>query len=120
MPMNKQAAALPGEAWAESRLLTALDLHVGDTIDVGSKTVRITRVLTYEPDRAGNLYSLTPRVLINLNDLAATGIIQPGSRVNFRELWSGEGPALQSYRQVIEPGLEANQRLLDARDGNPQ
>ena len=110
----------PGEAWAEARLLTALDLKVGDPIDVGSKTVRITRVLTYEPDRAGNFYSLTPRVLINLDDLAATGIVQPGSRVSFRELWRGDAPALESYRQVIKPGLDANQRLLDGRDGNQQ
>ena len=110
----------PGEAWAEARLLTALDLKIGDSIDVGSKPVHITRILTYEPDRAANLYSLTPRVLINLNDLAATGIVQPGSRVSFRELWRGETPALESYRQIIEPGLDPNQRLLDGRDGNQQ
>ena len=109
-----------GQAWVEPRLLTALDLKVGDDIDVGSKTVKITRVLTYEPDRAGNFYSLTPRVLINLDDLQATGIVQPGSRVSFRELWRGDSPALQSYRDVIQPGLEANQRLLDGRDGNQQ
>ena len=110
----------PGQAWAEARLLTALDLKIGDEIDVGSKTVRITRVLTYEPDRAGNLYSLTPRVLINLDDLAATGIVQPGSRVTYRELWRGNAPALESYRQVVKPGLAANQRLQDSRDGNQQ
>ncbi|MFP3514848.1 ABC transporter permease [Pseudomonas sp. SIMBA_077] len=110
----------PGEAWVEPRLLTALDLRVGDDIDVGSKTVKITRVLTYEPDRAGNFYSLTPRVLINLDDLQATGIVQPGSRVSFRELWRGEAPALESYRNVIQPGLDPNQRLLDGRDGNQQ
>ncbi|MFJ7883459.1 ABC transporter permease [Pseudomonas sp. NPDC096917] len=110
----------PAEAWVEPRLLTALDLKVGDEIDVGSKTVKITRVLTYEPDRAGNFYSLTPRVLINLDDLQATGIVQPGSRVSFRELWRGEAPALESYRQTIKPGLDANQRLLDGRDGNQQ
>ena len=109
-----------GETWVEARLLTALDLKVGDEIDVGAKTVRITRVLTYEPDRAGNFYSLTPRVLINLDDLEATGIVQPGSRVTYRELWRGEAPALESYRQVIKPGLDANQRLLDGRDGNQQ
>ena len=59
----------PGEAWVEARLLTALDLKIGDSIDVGMKTLKLARVLTYEPDRAGNFYSLTPRVLINLGDL---------------------------------------------------
>ncbi|WP_085715334.1 ABC transporter permease [Pseudomonas sp. B28(2017)] len=109
-----------GEAWVEARLLTALDLRIGDSIDVGMKTLKLTRVLTYEPDRAGNFYSLTPRVLINLGDLAATGVVQPGSRVSYRELWRGDTKALETYRQLIKPGLAANQRLQDARDGNRQ
>ena len=103
-----------------ARLLTALDLKIGDSIDVGMKTLKLTRVLTYEPDRAGNFYSLTPRVLINLDDLAATGVVQPGSRVSYRELWRGEPQALETYRQLIKPGLAANQRIQDARDGNRQ
>ena len=110
----------PGEAWAEARLLAALDLKIGDSIDVGTKTLRLTHVLTYEPDRAGNFYSLTPRVMINLADLQATGVVQPGSRVSFRELWRGTPSALQTYRDLLKPGLAANQRLQDARDGNQQ
>ncbi|MEA9975852.1 MULTISPECIES: ABC transporter permease [unclassified Pseudomonas] len=110
----------PGEAWAESRMFAALNLKVGDNIDVGSKTLRLSRVLTYEPDRAGNFYSLTPRVMINLADLAATGVVQPGSRVSYKELWSGSYNSLEVYRQQITSGLAPNQRLLDARDGNRQ
>lgn len=110
----------PGEAWVEARLLTALDLKIGDSIDVGNQPLRLSRVLTYEPDRAGNFYSLTPRVMINLKDLDATGVVQPGSRVSYRDLWRGPAPALQTYRDLIKPGLEPNQRLQDARDGNRQ
>jgi putative ABC transport system permease protein len=110
----------PGEAWVEGRLLTALNLKIGDSIDVGMRTLKLTRVLTYEPDRAGNFYSLTPRVLINLSDLAATGVVQPGSRVSYRDLWRGTSEALETYRQLIKPGLAANQRIQDARDGNRQ
>ncbi|WP_460141303.1 ABC transporter permease [Pseudomonas sp. S2_E01] len=110
----------PGEAWVEARLLTALDLKIGDSIDVGMRTLKLARILTYEPDRAGNFYSLTPRVLINLSDLAATGVVQPGSRVGYRELWRGKAEALETYRQLIKPGLAANQRIQDARDGNQQ
>lgn len=110
----------PGEAWVEPRLLAALDLKIGDSIDVGMKTLRMSRVLTYEPDRAGNFYSLTPRVLINLADLEATGVVQPGSRVSYRELWRGEPDALASYRDALSNNLAANQRLQDSRDGNQQ
>ncbi|EXF92599.1 ABC transporter permease [Pseudomonas fluorescens HK44] len=119
-PEEAGGSPKPGEAWAEARLLTALNLKVGDTIDVGMKSLHLTRVLTYEPDRAGNFYSLTPRVMINLADLAATGVVQPGSRVSYHELWRGTAPALETYRQLIKPGLAANQRLQDARDGNRQ
>lgn len=110
----------PGEAWVEPRLLAALGLAIGDNIDVGMKTLRVSRVLTYEPDRAGNFYSLTPRVLMNLADLDATGVIQPGSRVSYRDLWRGDIDTLQKYRQTAEKSLAANQRLLDTRDGNRQ
>jgi len=109
-----------GEAWVEARLLAALGLSLGDSIDVGMKTLRMARVLTYEPDRAGNFYSLTPRVLMNIADLDATGVIQPGSRVTYRDLWRGEPDTLVQYRQAVEKDLAANQRLLDTRDGNRQ
>jgi putative ABC transport system permease protein len=110
----------PGEAWVEPRLLAALNLKIGDSIDVGQKTLRLSRVLTYEPDRAGNFYSLTPRVMINLDDLPATGIIQPGSRVTYRELWSGQPKPLAAWRQTLAEHLDPNQRLLDSRDSNQQ
>ena len=110
----------PGEAWVEPRLLAALGLAIGDSIDVGMKTLRMSRVLTYEPDRANNFYSLTPRVMMNLADLEATGVIQPGSRVTYRDLWRGDAGALAQYRQGVEKGLAANQRLRDTRDGNQQ
>lgn len=109
-----------GEAWAEARILVALNLKVGDSIDVGSKTLKLTRVLTYEPDRAGNFYSLTPRVMINMADLEATKVVQPGSRVSYRDLWRGTPQDLAAYRKAIEPGLAPNQKIDDARNGNQQ
>lgn len=110
----------PGEAWAEARLFAALDLNVGDSIEVGEKNLRLTRVLTHEPDRAGDFYSLTPRVLMHLDDLDATGVVQPGSRVRYRELWSGGTAALEAYRQALKDQLQPHQRLQDVRDDNRQ
>ena len=110
----------PGEVWAEARLMVALNLKIGDELEIGAKTLRLSRVLTYDPDTAGDFYSLTPRVLMHLDDLAATEVVQPGSRVRFRELWRGDANALAAYRQAVEAGLAPNQRLDDARDGNRQ
>ncbi|MDF3936097.1 ABC transporter permease [Pseudomonas citronellolis] len=110
----------PGEVWVEARLLNSLDLKVGDSVEIGRQDLRIARVLTYEPDRAGDFYSLTPRVMMNLHDLQATGVVQPGSRVRYRDLWEGDAGALQRYRSTVQPGLAANQQLLDAHHGNRQ
>jgi putative ABC transport system permease protein len=110
----------PGEVWAEARLMVALNLKIGDELEIGAKTLRLSRVLTYDPDTAGDFYSLTPRVLMHLDDLAATEVVQPGSRVHFRELWRGDTNALAAYRQAVEADLGPNQRLEDARDGNRQ
>ncbi|WP_313210325.1 ABC transporter permease [Stutzerimonas nitrititolerans] len=110
----------PGEAWAEARLFASLNLNIGDIIEVGSKPLRLTRVLTYEPDRIGDFYSLTPRVLMHLDDLAATGVVQPGSRVRYRELWRGPAADLERYRQAMEADLQPHQRLETAKDGNRQ
>ncbi|PKQ43353.1 ABC transporter permease [Pseudomonas sp. YY-1] len=119
-PEEAGSSPHPGEVWAEARLMVALNLKIGDELEIGSKTLRLSRVLTYDPDTAGDFYSLTPRVLMHLDDLAATEVVQPGSRVRFRELWRGDADALAAYRQAVEAGLEPNQRLDDARDGNRQ
>ncbi len=113
-------APAPGEAWAEARLFAALELEIGDSIEVGNKPLRLTRVLTYEPDRVGDFYSLTPRVLMHLDDLAATGVVQPGSRVRYRELWRGESAALAAYQQSLQSDLQAHQRIETANDSNRQ
>jgi len=110
----------PGEAWAEARLFAALDLQIGDQIEVGNKPLRLTRVLTYEPDRVGDFYSLTPRVLMHLDDLEATGVVQPGSRVSYRELWRGSPEQLGAYEERIKADLQPHQRIETAKDGNRQ
>lgn len=109
-----------GEIWIEPRLLNQLDIQIGDTLEVGYANLRVSALLTHEPDRASDFYSLTPRVLMNLEDLDATGIVQPGSRVSYRLLLSGERAALKTYREWIEPILEVNQRLTGVDDGNRQ
>lgn len=110
----------PGSVWAEPRLLNILGLQVGDHLELGYSQLRISALLTHEPDRAGDFYSLTPRVLMNMQDLAATRVVQPGSRVRYRLLVSGAEGDLQRYRDWLEPRLESHQRLTSVADDNRQ
>lgn len=116
------AAGIPegGTLWIEPRLLNVLGLAIGDQLEIGYAQLRIAALLTHEPDRAGDFYSLTPRVLMNLDDLQATRVVQPGSRVRYRLLLSGNEADLQAYRQWLEPRLEDHQRLTSVADDNRQ
>jgi len=110
----------PGEVWLDAELLTSLSLELGDSVEIGAASFTVTRIITYEPDRAGNLLSFTPRAMINLADLPATDVLQPGSRVRYRQLWSGDAQAIAELRSALEQALLPHQRIEGLEDGNQQ
>ncbi|HMH52449.1 MAG TPA: FtsX-like permease family protein, partial [Candidatus Acidoferrum sp.] len=73
-------------ALVEAPLLERLGVNVGDRLVVGTATFTIRGVVRREPDRAGGLLTLGPRVLIADEALDATGLVQFGSRVRHRAL----------------------------------
>ncbi|HRP28382.1 MAG TPA: ABC transporter permease [Burkholderiaceae bacterium] len=77
-------APAPGEAWVDAALLEALQLKLGDQLLLGDASLTLTRIVVLEPDRGGGFMSFAPRVLFNRDDLPATGLIQPASRVTYR------------------------------------
>ena len=107
-----------GEAWVESRLLQQLGLAIGDDIPVGDSRLKLTRLLVLEPDRAGSFFALAPRVMINIDDVPATGLIAPGSRVQHALLLAGEQDALARVRAGIETGPHA--RWHTPADARPE
>jgi len=105
-----------GEAWVEARLLTRLGLALGDELSIGDARLRATKLILLEPDRAGSFFAIAPRVLMNLADVPATGLIAPGSRVQHGLLVAGERAALARFRRSVEPGPHARwQTPGDAR-----
>lgn len=106
----------PGTAWPEPRAMRALAAEPGDRLDIGRAGLEITEALEYEPDRGGGLYSLAPRVMINLADLDATGLMAPGARASYRLLLAGSESAIADFRTWLAPRLEDNQRLRTVAD----
>lgn len=92
-----------GEAWADLRLWTELELRVGDALTVGAATFKVARLLTYEPDRGSGFVDLAPRLLINAADLAATQLVQPGSRTEYRLLIAGDEAVIAAVREIDVP-----------------
>ena len=73
-----------GTVWVDASVLDALAVQVGDPLLLGDAQLRIAGVLRVEPDRDAGFMSFAPRVMLAEADLAATGLVQPASRVNWR------------------------------------
>jgi len=115
-----------GEVWVESRLLALLNAQVGDAIEVGRSSLKIAAVITQESDRGGNFYSLSPRLMMHLDDVENAGLIQTGSRVTWRILAATNAnlpqqqtaQIIDEYKQWLNPQLAAHQSIESLSDNN--
>lgn len=107
----------PGEVWINPRLLRLLELNIGDSLEVGSRSLKVSGLLIREPDGGFRLSALAPRVMMHVDDVASTGVIQEGSRVEYVYLFAGEPAALESYYQWLQPRLEPSHEWEGVRDG---
>ena len=67
-------------------LLAQFGLRVGDRIQVGDQAFEIRGVIAAEPGRRMGAFTLGPRVIIDRADLASTGLLAFGSRVDYDQL----------------------------------
>jgi len=99
-----------GSVLLAPRLLALLNLHVGDTLDVGDATLRIAGEVIQEPDAGFNPFQMAPRLLMSTADVAKTGAVQPGSRVTWRAKFGGTPAQLEEYESWLLPQLKAEHR----------
>ena len=109
-----------GEVWAEPSLLARLGLDVGDQLEVGRSRMRITQTLEFRPDEGWRFMETAPTVLLNIEDIAATDLLRPGSLAEYALLFAGNEIPLRRFRSELEPLLNAEQDLEDYRDGRPE
>ena len=109
-----------GELWVDERFLQTASAAIGDRVQLGRREFLLERVLTYEPDRGGDMFSIAPRILMNIDDVVSTRLVQAGSRVAYRLLLAGEQPDIDRYRSWVEPRLGRGQQVLGLEDGRPE
>ena len=110
----------PGLVWIDERLATALGAKAGERIVVGQRELDIAAILTFEPDRGLNFFSVAPRLLMNIADVPSTGLIQPGSRIRYRLLFSGELQQIKEFKNYVEKILERGERIEDTENARPE
>jgi putative ABC transport system permease protein len=109
-----------GEVWADSRLLAMLDAPVGASLNIGAATFRITRVLDYRPDQGATFVDLAPSLLMNIADMPATQLVQPGSRVTYLALFAATPRRVAEFKTYLEEHRKPGERLLDIAEASPQ
>lgn len=114
----------PGTAWVDASLLVQLDLRMGQPLLLGDAVFRIDRIITAEPDRGAGFMSFAPRVMIHEADLAATGLVQPASRITWRLAVAGADAPVRRFAdwaqaQIDQPGVRGL-RLESLEGGRPE
>ncbi|UPW16780.1 cell division protein FtsX [Agarivorans sp. TSD2052] len=107
-----------GEAWLAERLFYQLNVDVGDRIEIGEGEFVISGRIVNEPDAPFSVFMTAPRVIISINDVASTDVVQPGSRLAYRYMFAGDKPALAELENWVTPLLADNQRLVNVSSGS--
>jgi putative ABC transport system permease protein len=103
----------PGEAWLAPRLFTGLNIQPGDAIDIGEHTFTAKTSLVSEPDSLQSAFNAAPRIMIHSDDVAATGAIQLGSRVDYTLMVTGSAVQLKKFKSAITLTPEFRWRTIE-------
>jgi len=105
----------PGNIWIERKVLESLELMELDKISIGNKNFIVKGIIEDYPDRNSSFVGFYPVAIVNINDVDAMGVIQTGSRVVYRNLFSGTQDNLERFEKSLE-GMPANIRVQNALD----
>jgi putative ABC transport system permease protein len=109
-----------GTVWVDPALLAGLGLAPGDRVQLGEASLRIERLIVIEPDRGAGFVALAPRAMIALEDLPATGLVTPLSRVTWRQMVRGEPAGVAAYEAWLETQLPRGARVETLEGGRPE
>jgi putative ABC transport system permease protein len=119
---DRRATSIPaaGTVWVDEKLYTRLQLKDGDTVEVGQSRLPVGAIITQEPDSAVGFINAGPRVMLNMTDLPATGLVQVGSRIRYRVQVAGNAAAVDRYRVWVNGRLGPGQRVETIQDARPE
>ena len=72
-------APASGDVYIAPELGERLGVRAGQTVRFGEADFRIAGVITDEPDRVGEGFTLGPVAIVSMEGLTRTGLVQPGS-----------------------------------------
>ena len=86
---NEKGTPNSGYIWVEPKLVDALNLKQNNQLVIGNRSFVVEAILDDYPDRNVGFLAFSPTIIANIADLKSMGVIQTGSRVDYRQLFSG-------------------------------
>lgn len=115
------AAAVPGsgQIWIDPRLAGSLQVETGDRLALGELEMEVAALISFEPDRSGDVFQMAPRVIMSNIDLPASGLLGDGSRARYRLLVAGEETSVEQFGNQVDSLDDANLRYQNVEQGRP-
>lgn len=107
-----------GKVWVAQRILSALSITIGDTISIGAGDFTIDGILIDEPGQGGDWFNISPKIIMNWQDIGKTAAVQPGSNLTYSWLVSGDESALRTLDTLVKSQLNEHQQWLDSNHQN--
>jgi len=108
MTETARGAPVSGEVWVDAGFLASRQIAQGAMLRLGDASFKISATILLEQDRGAGFMSFAPRVMIALEDLPSTGLLQPGSRITYRLQVAGDGEQVRRYRLWLEQQIKEN------------
>src|SRR5690606_29739603 len=80
----------------------------------------ISAILVQEASRGGDMFSLAPRLMMNLADVPSTGLIQYGSRAKYQYLLAGDAQSIDSFFDWAKAHAGKGERVQDVSTARPE
>nr|WP_281504097.1 FtsX-like permease family protein [Chromohalobacter beijerinckii] len=111
---------VPGSVWVAPRLARLMELDIGDTLAIGDSTLTVSGLIEREPDQSAGFSAFNPRVMMHRDDLAATDLVQPGSRLEYELLAKGPPEAVARVESRLESLRDNGVEVRDVREDRPR
>lgn len=110
----------PGEAWLAPRLAVLLEAELGDRVRVGELELTVAGLIEREPDQSGGFANFNPRLMMHIDDLAASNLVQDGSRVSHELLAAGPPDIIDDLAPLLAELRRDGVEVRDVRRDRPQ
>ena len=108
-----------GFVWIEPTIAETLQISQFNEVSIGNKVFQVQGIIQDFPDRNSSFVGFYPIAIANINDVEAMGVIQTGSRVVYRNLFSGcdklvkvSGNCLALFLIKMSWNLETNNVII--------